>query len=93
MKSYSLAAIEELSDDEVYKLSHAQVDIDLQATEQERECMITAHTKMVEDFDEDIRESVNWNPEVRSNWDLYSELRINGYPIQQAPTPSAGLHA
>lgn len=59
--------------------------IELPAGVDQRARMVEAHTRWVSTMDPETLDSAEWNSSIRSNFDLYSELRINGIAFDRVP--------
>lgn len=59
--------------------------VELPAGVDQRARMVEAHIHWVKTMDPETLASADWNSSIRSNFDLYSELRINGIPFDRIP--------
>lgn len=78
MHHVSIKELDSMDDDSFYDFVQTGRGIVLDASTDERSEMVVAHEAWTPTLEEDIREGVDWETGTRSNWDLYSELRMNG---------------
>lgn len=94
--SFTMQDVEAMSDEAIMVLSN-HGGIDLVISDQERDSMLRAHAAWVQTLDFDVVEAYRGDQSVRSNWEIYTEVRMNGAsydrPLTQVITPSisAGL--
>lgn len=87
MARFTISELDELSNDGIRALCDIQsLSVELQADVRQRSEMVAAHASWVMAMDEQALASADWNSSIRSNFDLYSELRLNGVPFNRIPT-------
>jgi hypothetical protein len=67
-----------MTDDDFTDFVYARRRPDFAVGNGQRMAMVRAHESWIASMDEDDRDSVDWNTETHSDWDLYAELRMNG---------------
>lgn len=86
MAIFTISELDAISDEIIHELDiNAPIRVDLLLGQEQREIIIEAHANWVATLDSDVRESADWTSPSRSNFDLYSELRVNGVDFQRLP--------
>jgi hypothetical protein len=86
MARFTFRELDALSKDAILTLCDIDgLQTELSAGVSQRAEMIKAHVAWVGSMDEETLSSADWNSSIRSNFDLYSELRINGISFARIP--------
>lgn len=86
MARFTFRELDALSNDAILALCGIEgLRADLSAGISQRAEMIAAHAAWVRTMDQKTLESADWNSSIRSNFDLYSELRINDIAFDRIP--------
>ena len=83
---YSMDEAMKLRDDEIMDIDSGALGARLALSDDERETLIAAYQAFVDQVDQDVRSTFVAGETMR-NWDIFSILRINGYPLDAAPSP------
>lgn len=87
MARFSLSELDALSNDGIHALCAIQgLSVELRVGVAQRSEMVSAHASWVMAMDDQALASADWNSSIRSNFDLYSELRLNGVPFNRTAT-------
>jgi hypothetical protein len=87
MARFSIDELDALSNESIHALCNIQdISIELRAGIEQRSEMVSTHVSWVRSMDERTLTSADWNSSIRSNFDLYSELRLNAVPFKRIPT-------
>ena len=88
MARITITELDGLSVEDVRSLCAIEsIRIELRTGVAQRSAMVSAHSAWVRTMDKEALESADWNSSIRSNFDLYSELRINGVAFERVPSP------
>ena len=79
MPSYTIQELDCLDDAELMALVEREPDAALSVEQSQHDLMVDAHGKMATDIDGLEPGDIDWSVECRTDFDLYAELRINGY--------------
>lgn len=87
MARFTISELDALSKDDIHSLCAIQgLSVELRVGVDQRSEMVASHASWVMAMDEQALASADWNSSIRSNFDLYSELRLNGVPFNRIPT-------
>ncbi len=87
MARFTISELDALSERDIRSLCAIEnIKVELRTGVAQRSAMVSAHSAWVRTMDKEALESANWNSSIRSNFDLYSELRINGVVFERIPT-------
>ncbi|MBY3433911.1 hypothetical protein HFN89_07080 [Rhizobium laguerreae] len=86
MARFTLRELDELTTVAILALCSIEaLNIELRVGIAQRARIIDSHTRWVSSMDAETFSSADWNSSIRSNFDLYSELRINGVGFDRIP--------
>ena len=88
--SFTVEELDSMSDEAIMSIAN-HGGIDLQVEDTVRDEMLRTHAAWVETLDLDLKEAFVGDQAARSNWELYSEIRINGAVPQHAPSRSISM--
>jgi hypothetical protein len=92
MRTFTIAEFDDLPDDAFYDVVEFGRGISVEASAEQRAAMVEAHEAWTSLLDDDLREGIDWETSTRSNWDLYSELRMNGVDfVRSVPEVAAAM--
>jgi hypothetical protein len=75
---FTIKDVDAMSDREITDIAE-EGGLDLELSDVRRDMMLRAHAAWVETLSADLREAYS-DSSFRTNWELYSETRINGVP-------------
>lgn len=86
MARFTFRELDALSKDAILALCAIEdLRADLSASVSQRAEMMASHAAWVRTMDQETLASADWNSSIRSNFDLYAELRINDIAFDRIP--------
>jgi hypothetical protein len=86
MARFTITELDRLSEKDIHSLCAIDaIRVELQTGVSQRSTMVCAHSGWVRTLEQEALESADWNSSIRSNFDLYAELRINGVAFDRIP--------
>jgi hypothetical protein len=79
MATYTLPELDSLSDDQFKAVLESDLDAALVLHAAQHDTMVRAHVAMASDIDGGEPGDIDWRTDIRTDFDLYAELRVNGY--------------
>lgn len=87
MKHFTIEELDAMTDEDFADLAYAGGDVALFVTPQQHDRFVAAHERYFSNPLNATRD-VNWSVAMRSDWDLYAEIRMHGVPMEAAPAPA-----
>lgn len=91
MPIVTIEELDSMPDDDFYVFVDRARAVVLEASDAQRQEMVSSHEAWVETLEGDLREGIDWSTETRSEWDLYAELRMNGIEFGRVPRSELAL--